>query len=209
MHGTLRRVCTWREVTSGETLIFLRTVKESEIYPTVTTIHPQSPVETMHTNLPPALSPDEIDDLLYFTRANEAEDLQQTLTHLTQKHSCHARAVLEACVDPDTGNTAIHYCSANGFAHLLPTLLSQLNSGDPNRAADGKVVGSLLFNAQNAQGNTPLHWAAYNGHLEVVKLLVAAGADMWIKNAAGHLAMFEAERAEKGEVVQFLSLIHI
>jgi ankyrin repeat protein len=49
-----------------------------------------------------------------------------------------------------------------------------------------------------------LHWAALNGHLAVVKLLVGAGADMWVKNEAGHLAMFEAERADKGDVVQFL-----
>lgn len=43
-----------------------------------------------------------------------------------------------------------------------------------------------------------------NGHLAVVKQLVSAGADMWVKNEAGHLAMFEAERADKGDVVQFL-----
>lgn len=38
----------------------------------------------------------------------------------------------------------------------------------------------------------------------MVKQLVSAGADMWVKNEAGHLAMFEAERADKGDVVQFL-----
>lgn len=37
-----------------------------------------------------------------------------------------------------------------------------------------------------------------------MKQLVGAGADMWTKNEAGHLAMFEAERADKGDVVQFL-----
>ena len=40
--------------------------------------------------------------------------------------------------------------------------------------------------------------------MAVVKQLVGAGADMWTKNEAGHLAMFEAERADKGDVVQFL-----
>lgn len=61
-----------------------------------------------------------------------------------------------------------------------------------------------FINRQNAQGSTPLHWAALNGQLAVVKQLVGAGADMWAKNEAGHLAMFEAERADKGDVVQFL-----
>ncbi|KAI7139203.1 hypothetical protein KC316_g16553 [Hortaea werneckii] len=158
----------------------------------------------MHTTSPPSLSFEEVDDLLYFTRANETEDLQQTIKELSQKYECQPRDVLEAAADPNTGNTVLHFCSANILVDLLKSLLTQLNTGEPNKAADGKTVGSLLFNGQNKEGNTPLHWAAYNGHLEVCKLLVAAGADMWVKNAAGHLAMFEAERAEKNDVVQYL-----
>ena len=37
-----------------------------------------------------------------------------------------------------------------------------------------------------------------------MKLLVAAGADATSKNAAGHDAAYEAERAEKTEVVEYL-----
>ena len=37
-----------------------------------------------------------------------------------------------------------------------------------------------------------------------MKLLVAAGADPTRKNGAGHDAVYEAERAEKAEVVEFL-----
>lgn len=61
-----------------------------------------------------------------------------------------------------------------------------------------------LLNHRNSSGNTPLHWASLNGHLETVKALVEAGADMWIKNHAGNLAVFEAERAEKDDVVAYL-----
>ena len=56
----------------------------------------------------------------------------------------------------------------------------------------------------NHSGNTPLHWAALNGHLEAVKLLVAAGADPSIKNNAGKVAAVEAEEAGKDEVVSWL-----
>jgi ankyrin repeat protein len=49
-------------------------------------------------------------------------------------------------------------------------------------------------NCRNNSGNTPLHWAALNAHLECVKALVEAGADLDVKNDAGHDAVFLAER---------------
>lgn len=56
------------------------------------------------------------------------------------------------------------------------------------------LEGQALVNHKNYSGNTPLHWAALNTHLECVKLLVDAGADVSLKNAAGHDAVFLAER---------------
>jgi hypothetical protein len=154
----------------------------------------------------PALTFDEIDDLLYFTRVNEVDDLKQTVTELSQTYGCSERDVLISAVDPDSGNTILHYCSANGFSDLLKLLLVKLDAHQTaNASPNGKEPDRNFVNSTNKEGNTPLHWAAYNGQLEVVKVLVSDGsADMWIKNAAGHLAMFEAERAEKSEVVQYL-----
>lgn len=63
---------------------------------------------------------------------------------------------------------------------------------------------ALSLNLQNASGNTPLHWAALNGHLSAVKLLVGAGADTTVVNKAGKEAVFEAEAGEQGEVVAWL-----
>lgn len=51
------------------------------------------------------------------------------------------------------------------------------------------------MNHKNHSGNTALHWAALNTHLECVKALVEAGSDVAIKNDAGHDAVFLAERA--------------
>ena len=43
-----------------------------------------------------------------------------------------------------------------------------------------------------------------NGHLDIVKLLVAAGADPNLMNDAGHNAVFEAETSDKTKVVEWL-----
>lgn len=37
----------------------------------------------------------------------------------------------------------------------------------------------------NASGNTPLHWAALNGHETIVEALIAKGASKEIKNDFG------------------------
>lgn len=61
-------------------------------------------------------------------------------------------------------------------------------------ASDGPDQVTALINHRNNSGNTPLHWAALNTHLDCVKALVEAGADIGIKNDAGHDAVFLAER---------------
>lgn len=59
-----------------------------------------------------------------------------------------------------------------------------------------------LINHRNHSGNTPLHWAALNTHLDCVKALVEAGADITVKNNAGLDAVFLAERTawSNGEI---------
>ena len=161
--------------------------------------------DEMHLQESPSLTFEEIDDLLYFTRANDTEELGQTILELAQKYNCSAKDVLRAAVDPDSKNTVLHFCSANGFTDLLKSFLTQLGGPfDASVSVANNDQVDAIVNKRNSEGNTSLHWAAYNGHLEAVKLLLAAGADMWIKNSAGHLAMFEAERAYKSDVVQFL-----
>lgn len=60
------------------------------------------------------------------------------------------------------------------------------------------------LNLRNTAGNTPLHWAAINGHLEVVKTVVEAGADVTILNAAGQDACYAAELHGKEKIVEWL-----
>jgi ankyrin repeat protein len=85
-------------------------------------------------------------------------------------------ATTEERQDTDMGNT-----------DLLKTLSAQL---DP-------ATKTEVLSRKNEAGNTALH-------VEAVKALIDGGVDVWVKNAAGHLPVFEAERAEKDEVVATL-----
>ena len=71
--------------------------------------------------------------------------------------------------------------------HLLQTLKSQ-----PEQQQQQQI--QAIVNHRNLSGNTALHWAALNTHLECVKALVEAGADISIKNDAGLDPVFLAER---------------
>ncbi|KAK4972618.1 ankyrin repeat-containing protein [Elasticomyces elasticus] len=153
----------------------------------------------MHTI---TLAEDEIDDVLYLARANEEQELSQLLNQLAIRYHCQARDILEHSVDPQSGNTSLHYCAANGLDTLLQTLI--LTLAMEHNAPPGTSSAAGLINVKNAAGNTPLHWAAINGHLSAAKLLVAAGADVWARNGAGNLPVFEAEQAGKDEMVTFL-----
>ncbi|TKA71491.1 hypothetical protein B0A49_05604 [Cryomyces minteri] len=175
------------------------------------------------------LTEDETDDLLYLTRTDETAELVQYIDALALKRGCEKRHVLEGCVDLESGNSCLHFAAANGFdgerapsiemkyvrrKELLRTLLALLVPQSPARnPADTALTPSTvppaspLVNHPNASGNTPLHWASLNGHLSCAKQLVAAGADVWAKNAQGHTAMFEADTGERWDVVGWLASV--
>lgn len=84
------------------------------------------------------------------------------------------------------------------YAELLKYLLETLKTtpdGNTSPSNNLQEYGSFI-NYRNYTGNTPLHWAALNTHLDCVKALVEAGADISLKNDAGHDAIFLAERAD-------------
>ena len=63
-----------------------------------------------------------------------------------------------------------------------------------------------LANVQDRKnGNRPLHIAAQNGHLELVKFLIGAGADVNARNAGGQTAMHMATSYDIDAVVKVLN----
>lgn len=89
------------------------------------------------------------------------------------------------------------------FSAILTTTIKSISAGISGASFQDDTHLAIL-NMQNKAGNTALHWAALNGHLDCVKVLVDAGADPTIKNNAGHDAVYEAELNDKTEVVEWV-----
>ncbi|RMZ83861.1 hypothetical protein DV737_g1515, partial [Chaetothyriales sp. CBS 132003] len=138
----------------------------------------------------PTLTPDDLEDLIYFARTGDLSSLKELITQLCASHDCTASALLSVAVDVDADGLGsqcalLHYPAANGNVEVV-TYLVELVKNAPQQ-----------INRKNVSGNTPLHWAGMNGHLSVVQALVAAGADPGLRNAAGRDAAVEAEMSAK------------
>ena len=156
----------------------------------------------------PTPTPDELDDLIYFSRTGDLPALRSTLETISSTHNSPLSTILASAIDIDaeglgSQSCLLHWPAANGNLEILRYLLSLV---PPKDVAADKSIPTLV-NHRNVNGNTPLHWAALNAHLECVKVLVAAGGDAGIVNEVGHDALFEAELGEKEgskEVVEWM-----
>jgi hypothetical protein len=62
----------------------------------------------------PIITEEETDDVLYCARANEIEELKNFVPTLFPKYGTQPAWIISQAVDAETGNTALHYASANG-----------------------------------------------------------------------------------------------
>jgi ankyrin repeat protein len=89
------------------------------------------------------------------------------------------------------------------FCHFFVTTLLYEKT---DLFASAPDVRKALANVQDRKnGNRPLHIAAQNGHLELVKFLVGAGADVNAQNAGGQTAMHMATSYDIDAVVKVLN----
>jgi len=99
------------------------------------------------------------------------------------------RSNLMGSKDGQSGNTALHFCCANGHESIAEFLIEQ---GNP-------------CNVQNNSGSTPLHYAALMGQLSVVKSLVKSGkCDLIHRNNFGNTALDEALQCNHRDVADEL-----
>ncbi|TXG72435.1 hypothetical protein EZV62_001014 [Acer yangbiense] len=123
--------------------------------------------------------------------------------------------------------TALHMAAANGHLGIVEYLISrgvafqnkQINMvylrtyyTDLCRQDKGLRVVQLSEEvtvircyALNEEKNTPLHWACLNGHTEVVKKLILAGANVSILNSQERTPIDEAVSRGKMDVIDTIN----
>lgn len=149
------------------------------------------------------LSEDDIDGYLHLARTGSLAELQEGLQEMDQ---------VTRIVDAFSGNTLLHMAAANGHNDCLVWLLDslaglQVADVKPKPSLDGTTKPAMavqFINVPNAAGNTALHYAALNGHMDGTKLLVDRGADRKWQNLAQRTPRDEAAGAEKEEVFAYL-----
>ena len=97
------------------------------------------------------------------------------------------------------GNSPLHVVS-NDLVDKLFLINPLYRDIHLYRVLSGEVAELLLangadVNTKDYDGNTPLHWTSFNGHVEVTELLLANGADINTRNDKGNTPL---DRANEG-----------
>ncbi|KAM5344877.1 hypothetical protein ACJ41O_010739 [Fusarium nematophilum] len=143
----------------------------------------------------PKLTEDEIDDLIYFARADEKEDLTETIKSLAERENASPAEIVAAAQD-EAKSTCLHMATGNGHLEIVRQLIQYFD----NRPKEQKQA---FLDEPNEHGNTGLHWAALGGHLETVKLLLEQGASPALANEQNYVPLDLAYFNSKEEVAQY------
>ena len=83
-------------------------------------------------------------------------------------------------------NMHVFLASENGHTGILQLLFDNVS---------GYVMDDVM-DEEDVWGRTPLHYAAYHGHVEVVKILIQRGAKMAVKDASSRTPLDLARLAQ-------------
>lgn len=148
-----------------------------------------------------ALAADDVEDAILLARVGDTDDL----IALLQRHSsCSLLTgatmgdLIRQIQDPETGNTLLHYASANGHSSLIKRLVELLSQRKPEGGEQDVVALAYLLRA-NKSGNTALHWASLNGQLEVVRILIDTIEGLASQTEGNKEAIAVSKQDEDGE----------
>jgi hypothetical protein len=117
-----------------------------------------------------ALYPKTIEDILWIMAKAGHTQLVAPLMNLSKvTRTCiHLQPLMMNVKLGERGQTQLHHCVRKGLTSSVKRLLS---------------IRNINVNVKNDwNGSTPLHWAAWNGHIEIVRLLLQNGAEVNAKD---------------------------
>lgn len=91
-----------------------------------------------------------------------------------------------------------------GDERYRQALLVGAAAGEDHDAVDFLLAHGAKVNGLDNAHKTPLHWAAYQGDLDLVKRLLAKGADLQAKDMLGQSPLVLARKGKHPEVAAFL-----
>ena len=94
-------------------------------------------------------------------------------------------------------------CEVKTLSEVDRSLITASKKGKIVTVKKLLAVGADV-NAKNKNGDTPLNYAAFLGHKEIVELLVANGANVNAKGLANWTPLHLAARNRNGEIVELL-----
>lgn len=90
------------------------------------------------------------------------------------------------------GRNCFHLAASRGHAKVLDVLMSS------------NIFDRSALHAEDATGATPLHWAAANGNISTVEMLLKHGSDPSKRDSKGRLALHVACSKSNVDVAQLL-----
>jgi hypothetical protein len=116
-----------------------------------------------------ALYPKTIEDILWIMAKAGHTQLVAPLMNLSKvTRTCiHLQPIMMNVKLGRWGRTQLHFCARNGLTTSVKRLLS---------------IRNINVNVKDVNGETPLHYAAANSHVEIARLLLQNGADVNAKD---------------------------
>ncbi|KAH6950981.1 ankyrin repeat-containing domain protein [Fusarium avenaceum] len=113
----------------------------------------------------------------------EPETLSEVQSRVPYIHD-RARRQLPPLINTQTDKDLITCLSKAGYTHLEP-LYDLCEAGSTSEVRERLQAGDEFVDVLGPRNRTPLHAAAQQGHLEIVKLLVDYGADLTARTFRG------------------------